>query len=114
VRLYMEAAGSGYADAQCNLGKLFEAGRGVKQSYDEAARWFRRAADQGNGEAQNNLGKLHAEGNGVERSIPEAMRWYKKAADQGIPQAQINLQQYLDFIARATASNRSAGQPKSS
>ena len=56
----------------------------MAQSYEEAARWFRRAAEQGHAEAQIHLGDLFAAGRGVGQSDVEAARWHKKAADQGV------------------------------
>jgi hypothetical protein len=40
-------AEKGDAAAQSHLGDLYATGRGVKQQYIEAARWYRKAADQG-------------------------------------------------------------------
>jgi TPR repeat protein len=37
---------------------LFEKGRGVAQSDEQAALWFKKAADQGHDEAQCNLKRL--------------------------------------------------------
>ena len=50
------AADQGNAEAQYNLGVLYNLGQGVPQNHAEAARWYRMAADQGNARAQNNLG----------------------------------------------------------
>jgi hypothetical protein len=47
ARWYRKAADQGIAQAQYNLGFMFDQGRGVAQSDVEAARWFRKAADQG-------------------------------------------------------------------
>jgi TPR repeat protein len=85
------AADQGHAQAQYNLGVMFDQGRGVAQSDVEAARWYRKAADQGNAEAQNNLGIMFAQGRGVAQSDAKAARWFRKAADQGNAGAQYNL-----------------------
>ncbi len=50
------AADQGDADAQLNLGFMYDHGEGVPQNYAEAVRWYRMAADQGNAIAQHNLG----------------------------------------------------------
>ena len=50
------AAKQGHAEAQFNLGAMYDQGQGVPQSYKEAAVWLRKAADQGHAEAQYNLG----------------------------------------------------------
>ena len=52
------AADQGHAEAQYNLGNMFEQGRGVAQSDVEAARWWQKAADQGHAGAQYNLGNM--------------------------------------------------------
>jgi hypothetical protein len=58
TRWYRKAADQGHAQAQNNLGTMFEQGRGVAQSNVEAARWYRKAADQDNADAQYNLGNM--------------------------------------------------------
>jgi len=85
------AAGDGYASAQLALGEMFAIGRGVAQSYEEAARLFKKASDQGHAQAQNNLGRLSRDGQGVAQSNAEAAKWYLKAATQGLASAQHSL-----------------------
>ena len=75
------------ADAQYNFGICSLFGRGVEQSYAEAAKWFRKAAEQGHAEAQYNLGYCYYNGYGVERSYEEAAECYRKAAEQGYEKA---------------------------
>ena len=53
------------ADAQFNLGLMFDAGEGVPQNDTEAVRWYRMAAEQGNADAQLNLGDMYDTGRGV-------------------------------------------------
>jgi uncharacterized protein len=60
VRLYSLAAAQGDADAQNNLGLMFEYGHGVAQDRAEAIRWYRLAAAQGNAAAKANLKALGA------------------------------------------------------
>jgi len=43
------------AEAQANLGSMYESGRGVAQDFIEAARWFLKSAEQGNEYAQAKL-----------------------------------------------------------
>ena len=47
VRWYRRAAEQGNAQAQYNLGSLYEAGNGVKKDLGKAIEWFRKAAKQG-------------------------------------------------------------------
>ena len=58
-------AKQGVAEAQFNLGTMYDSGQGVHQDYAEAFRWYRKAADQGYTEAQYNLGVMYDNGDGV-------------------------------------------------
>ena len=91
VSWYCFAAEQGYATAQCNLGFMYNKGRGVEQDYEEAVKWFRKAAEQGDADAQCILGVMYAKGRGVERDDEEAVKWYRKAAEQGYADAQDKL-----------------------
>jgi TonB family protein len=86
-----EAANSGDAEAQNNLGLAYEYGRGVKRDAAEAAQWYRKAALNGHAWGQNNLGLAYASGRGVERNDAEANVWLGKAAEQGLAAAQVRL-----------------------
>ena len=68
-------------EAREQLG-LYEDGRGVPQSSEDAATWYRRAADQGDAEAQWSLGMLWEAGPGMTHDLEEAKEWYRKAAEQ--------------------------------
>ncbi|MBA3813976.1 MAG: SEL1-like repeat protein [Alphaproteobacteria bacterium] len=71
------------ASAQMNIGEQYYFGRGVRQSYAEAMRWYRRAAEEKNPIAQYSIGALYDLGEGVKEDCVEAMKWYFEAADQG-------------------------------
>ena len=73
---------------------MYSKGRGVKQNYAEAVKWYRKAAEKGYAIAQNNLGEMYAQGKGVKQDIDEAIKWFKLASDQGFSQAQ----KALDFF----------------
>ena len=81
----------GDADAQFNLGMMYDNGQGVPQDNAEAMRWFRLAAKQGVALAQYYLGRMYAYGQGVPQDHAEAVRWYRLAAEQGDADAQSNL-----------------------
>src|SRR6516164_10820540 len=91
LRLFQPLAERGDASAQCNLGVMYEQGRGVAQNYREAMRWFRLAALQGDASAQSNLGVMYYTGQGIAQDFREAMRWYRLGAGQGNAEAQLNL-----------------------
>lgn len=78
----------GDAAAQKTLGTIYAKGQGVKQSYAEAAKWYRLAADQGYAEAQVALAELCEAGQGVPFDASEAVKWYRQAAEQGNVTAQ--------------------------
>ena len=66
-------ADQGDADAQYNLGLMYDYGYGVAEDDAEAARWYRLAADQGHAIAQYNLGLMYASGRGVVEDDAEAV-----------------------------------------
>ena len=79
------------AEALYNKGNCYYLGKGVKQDYTEAVKWYRKAAEQGNADAQYDLGHCYQYGHGVEKDYVEAVKWYRKAAEQGDADAQCNL-----------------------
>ena len=86
-----ERAEAGNADAQLQLGHLYEIGDEVPQDFTEAAEWYRKAAEQGNAEAQLYLGCSYAIGRGVPKDSAEHLKWIRKAAQQGLSDAQVQL-----------------------
>jgi TPR repeat protein len=82
---------TGRRTGKCNIGLLYENGRGVAQDYGEATRWYRIAADNGGVGGQINVGRLYENSRGVPQDYGEAMRWYRKAADQGEAAAQYHI-----------------------
>ncbi len=91
LRLWRSLADRGDADAQYNLGVMYNNGDGVPRDYAEAMKWHRKAADQGNGNAQFHLGFMYDHGRGMPQSSAEAAKWYRLAANQGIAIAQFKL-----------------------
>jgi hypothetical protein len=110
VKWYRKAAEQGIAEAQFNLGKMYNSGEGVPRDYVEAAKWYRKAAEQGIAEAQCLLGEMYwgVSHNSLDfykrdgystiayygvksdtySDAVEAVKWYRKAADQGHDVAQ--------------------------
>jgi TPR repeat protein len=91
---WMPLAELGDAEAQYNIGVLFDEGAGVDQDLVAAADWYRRAGEQGFMDAQTNLGIMYYHGQGVDRNHQEASKWFRMAADQGDPEAG----RYLDLL----------------
>ncbi|HEY6599639.1 MAG TPA: caspase family protein, partial [Pseudomonadales bacterium] len=79
LNVWMAAAEAGDADAQTNVGEIFERGLGGEPNYEAALIWYRKAAAQGNARAQFALGTLYEQGLGVERDQREALNWYRLA-----------------------------------
>ena len=91
LRIFRQFADQGNANAQVNLGVMYERGKGVPQDYKEAMKWYRKAADQGYASAQYIVGDMYDNGWGVTQDYAEAVRWHRKAANQGYAPAQTNL-----------------------
>jgi TPR repeat protein len=86
--LYRKNAEQDNADAQFNLGYLYDKGQGVPQDYAQAAFWYRKAAERGVARAQFNLGVLYHDGHGVPQDYVQVATWFRKAAEQGDALAQ--------------------------
>ena len=82
LREWTPLAKQGDANAQYNLGVMYDNGRGVPQGYKTAVKWYRLAAEQGYADAQYNLGLMYAEGRGVPKDDKTALKWYKLAAER--------------------------------
>ena len=91
IKLYKKGAKQGDADAQYNLGYMYENGDGVERDDNIAAEWYEKAAAQGHAKAQNNLAFLYRKGYGVPQDIDKAIELYEKSARQGCATAQRNL-----------------------
>jgi TPR repeat protein len=88
---YEELANKGDANAQFQLGELYQKGWLVNHDFALSIRWYKKSAEQGHVYAQYNLGVIYRKGRGVPIDFSEAFLWYRKAAEQGMPQAQNNL-----------------------
>ncbi len=76
-------AEQGNADAQYNLGLMYDKGHGVPQDYGQARQWYEKAAAQGNAMAQYNLGVLYRNGQGVPQDLVQAHKWLNLSAAKG-------------------------------
>ncbi len=91
LKKWRPLAEQGLAEAQLNLGVMYNNGLGVLQDYAEAVKWWRLAAEQGDADAQLNLGVVYAMGLGVPQDDAEAVKWWRLAAKQGDANAQFSL-----------------------
>ena len=80
VLWYQEKAKDGDAEAQYNLGNVYEVGFGVEVSYELAAKWYEEAAEQEHQLAQLKLGILYILGKGVRESTLKGGKWIRAAA----------------------------------
>lgn len=112
-------AQQGSADAQFDIGAMYENGRGVTADREQAMQWYRKAADQGHSraahalvrmqdnerrlsktqsqaesgdvESQYTLGTMYLTGTGTPADLKLAEHWLKLAADKGHTKAQFKL-----------------------
>jgi TPR repeat protein len=91
VKWYTLAAEQGNADAQYNLGIMYEYGEGVPKDAKSAVKWYTLAAQQGQVESQYYLGAMYERGEGTPKDAKSAVKWYTLAAEQGQVEAQYNL-----------------------
>jgi TPR repeat protein len=80
-------AEGGEADAQYQLGVLYETGRGVPQNDAKALEYYRQAAEQGHAKAQYSLAEFYLNGRGTTADHQLAWEWYQRSARQGYVQA---------------------------
>ena len=90
-RWYRKSAEQGNADAQLNLGRMYNNGDGVPKDSAEAVKWYRKSAEQGDADAQNNLGVMYAKGSGVLKDSVQAHAWFNNASANGYEDAKENL-----------------------
>lgn len=91
LRAWLPMAEEGVAEAQNNVGHMYEKGLGVAQNYAMAMQWYRRAAEQDLSEAKLNIGLLYYYGYGVATNHREAVTWFRAAAESELPEAEYML-----------------------
>lgn len=69
--------------SQAYLGTLYSDGKGVRQDYSKALKWFKKSADQNNEPAQSQMGIIYEFGYGVRQNKTIAKEWYGKSCDNG-------------------------------
>ena len=83
VHEWQPLAEQGDANAQINLGTLYENGQGVSKDYQQALFWFRQAAKRGNAMALTKIGLMYERGTGVTQDFILAHKWYILGAANG-------------------------------
>ena len=85
------AAAQDNPSAAFEVGVRFAEGRGIKQDFSEAYRWYHRSAAKGFALAQYRLATLYERGLGTTADAEQARLWYTRAAEQGNVKAMHNL-----------------------
>jgi predicted nucleic acid-binding Zn-ribbon protein len=80
LKVWMDQASSGSAEAQNYVGEIYLKGLGTAPDHDLAALWFKRASDQGFNRAKINLGFLYEQGLGVPQDRARALNLYREAS----------------------------------
>lgn len=113
AKLYMQAADSGHADAQCAMGACYENSLGVGKNIEKAIEWYKLSADQGCASAQFHIAKCYHD------YADELYQLYlKKASEQNDPDVLYNLAKHYvnegDFESAKPCFERAAklGHPK--
>ena len=73
-------------------------GRGERQDYAEAVRWYLRAAAHGSTDAEYSLGHMYQFGQGVRQNSRDAANWFLKAAVQGHAKARKRLENIMPSL----------------
>ena len=94
---FRKSAAQRDADAEFQLGQIYEFGFGMPADDREALTWYRRAAEHGSSAAQRTVGDHYGRGRTVAVDDVEAVRWYQRAASGDDLRAQVQLgQAYLN------------------
>ena len=93
LETYLRAADEDYAEAEAQLGYMYQNALGVEADYAAAMEWNNRAAQQGNAQGMEQIGYLYQNGYGVTQNLDEAGRWYTRAKDAGSERAVALLEQ---------------------
>lgn len=81
----------GIAEAQLELGLLYNQGKGVERDEKKAFRLIRRSAEAGLPRAYVPLGRLYEDGSGAPRNLTEAEKSYRHAQENGDPRGTYHL-----------------------
>jgi TPR repeat protein len=67
LKATLAKASAGDAEAQYQLGRIYEFGEGIRPNAVSAVKWYRKAAEQELARAQYDLGRMYASGDGWSR-----------------------------------------------
>jgi TPR repeat protein len=91
LREFRAAAEFDNAEAQFQLGYMYQTGSGVPVDDAQALTWHRKAAQLGHAGAQASLGGIYADGFAVPKDIENSMKWFQMAAERRNALGQLSL-----------------------
>ena len=80
---YLRSAEQGHPAVQYQVGAKYFRGDGVRQDYQEAAKWWEMSANGGQVDAQFNLGLMYFRGLSISANDKKAAELFSLAAEQG-------------------------------
>lgn len=86
-------ADKGNADAQYDIGEMYEKGSGVATDVKKAFGWFEKSAAQGHVKAEFKVAYMYYKGQGVDSNVKKAFHLMDKPANEGNVRAQYYLAQ---------------------
>jgi TPR repeat protein len=94
MKWYRKAADQDNADAQHNLGFIYDNGQGVPQNHAEALKWYHKAADSGHVRSQHILGVIYTYGPSanVRPTATNVAKQKRKNADQDVASGSSHLE----------------------
>ncbi|KAJ3442734.1 sel1-repeat-containing protein ybeq [Anaeramoeba flamelloides] len=93
LKYYENAVEQSHTFALEGIGRCYEKGRGVKQSYETALEFYFKSATLGDAYAQYKVGKFYEEGIGCEKDLQISVDYYARACEAG----NFNARDYLQF-----------------
>ena len=102
IKIYEQLANQGNAEAQYEIGSMYQLGDGVQNDNKKANHWYEKAANQGHIDAQFYLGENYFSGYGIPKDFKKAIYWYEKAANLGRIDAQNKLGNIYNHIIAAS------------
>jgi len=87
----LQHAEAGDSEAQLDVARRLESGKGAKKNPQQAFTWYLKAAENNAVEAQFAVAGMYASGTGIAKDLALARHWYTRAREQGHPLAAIRL-----------------------
>jgi len=110
IKQFRALAVQGDANAQYDLGLMYQNGEGVTADDKEAFAWFRKAAENGLAQAQTQVGLMYYTGVGIPQDDTEAAAWFRKATEQGFTDSRADLEQFgKSFVMTTKTDSKQSG-----